>query len=137
MSLPGRRNLRQAIREHGGLVADVARHFNTTRQTIYNWLDHYDMRDEISKSRTSMRQVAGDVIYQRLMSENMDYSYDAAKFVMLHLKDDGSLLSFSPEVLRYLAMQGMSVSDAVAEFEAMIREEIEKSQEKAAIERNK
>jgi uncharacterized LabA/DUF88 family protein len=121
MALPGKRNLRKAINEHGGLIADVARHFEKSRQTIYNWIDHYNMWNEIDKSRQSMRTVARDVIYQRLMSKHDGDAFEAAKFVMLHLQDDGELIPISPETVRLLTRMGLSMSDVVREFNEVVR----------------
>lgn len=122
MALPGRANLRKAIREHGGAIADVARHFDVTRQTVYNWLDHYDLRAEVEAARTSMRMVAQDVIYQRLMNADEDKAFDAAKFVMLNMSDDGNLLPLSPRVVALLRRMGASVGTVIAEFEAIIEQ---------------
>lgn len=118
---PGSRSFRIAIKDCGGQISDVARHFSVSRRTIYNWLDHYEMRDEVTKARQSMRTVAQDVIYQRLMSEDDDQAYDAAKFVSLHLRNDGELLMLSPETMRALRQAGLTPGDVVAEFEALIR----------------
>lgn len=122
MALPGRANLRKAIKEHGGVLADVARHFDVTRSTIYNWLDHYDLRSEVDNARTSMRNVATDVIYQRLMNEDEDKSFEAAKFVMLNMADDGNLLPLSPRVVALLRRMGASVGTVISEFEAIIEQ---------------
>lgn len=120
MALPGKRSLRKAIEEHGGVISEIAAHFNKSRQTIYRWLDHYSLRGEVQNQRESMRQVSRDVIYQRLMSNDDDKAYDAAKFVMLHLNDDGELLTISPEAMMLLRRMGLSTSEVVAEFEAII-----------------
>lgn len=123
---PGARNLRRAIYEHGGLIADIARHFDVTRQTIYNWLDHYQMRELIIQARQSMREVAKDVIYQRLMSEDENAAFEAARFVMLRLQSDGELLTLSPETLALLGRMGLDVMDVVTQFESMVREAAQK-----------
>jgi len=122
MALPGKANLRHAIQAHGGVVSEVAAHFNVSRQTVYNWLDHYKMRELVTAARQSMREVAKDVIYQRLMSEDEGAAFEAARFVMLHLQGDGELLTLSPETLMLLRRLGLDVSDVVAQFEGMVRE---------------
>lgn len=122
MALPGKVNLRKKIAEHGGVVSDIADHFRVTRQTIYNWLDHYELRENLTAARQSMRAVAADVIYARLMAEDNGQSFEAAKFVMLHLKADGELLALSPEVLLMLRQMGMDTSAVVAAFEQMVRQ---------------
>lgn len=123
MALPGKTSLRAAIKEHGGLVADIARHYNVSRQTIYNWLDHYNMREELVKGRHMMRDVAKDIVYQRLFAEDDDKQWDAAQFVLTRLRDDGELLSLSPVTLALLKNMGIPLADFLAEFEAMIQAE--------------
>lgn len=125
MALPGKVSLRKAIQEHGGLVSDVARHFDVTRQTVYNWLSHYELRNEVTAARQNMRAVAQDVIYARLMADEDAQAFEAAKFVMLHLRDDGELLALSPETLLLLRQMGMDTSAVVAAFEQMVRQAAE------------
>jgi transposase-like protein len=121
--LPGKTSLRAAIKEHGGLVADIARHYRVTRQTVYNWLDHYNMRDELVKSRHSMRDIAKDIVYQRLFDDDKDIQWEASRFVLTRLQDDGELLALSPITLALLSKMGIPLPDVVAEFEAMIQAE--------------
>jgi len=122
MKKPGKVSLRKTIEETGGVVSDIASHFNVTRQTIYNWLEHYELRDKVVEARQNMRAVAQDVIYARLVTGDDAQSFDAAKFVMLHLRDDGELLALSPETLLLLRQMGMDTSAVVASFEAMVRQ---------------
>ena len=127
-TLPGVRAVRDVIKAHGGNISEMARNMEwgdktgVTRQTIYNWIDHYALRGEVTAARTSMRMVSQDVVFARLMSEDEDKAFDAARFVLLHLKDDGELLGLSPETLRILAEMGISASDAFLQFEAMMKE---------------
>lgn len=125
MALPGKRNLRIAIEKHGGIVAEIAAHFNKSRQTIYNWLDHYNMRPLLTEARQDMREVAQDVVYQRLMSDEGDKSWDAAKFVLMHLQGDGEPIAISPETRRLLADLGLSVAGFMADFEQLVIEQAE------------
>lgn len=127
MKKPGKASLRKAIKETGGVISDLAAHYSCSRQTIYNWLEHYELRGEIEKSRHSLRAVATDVIYQRLLSNNEDKSWEAAKFVTLHLQDSGDLLALSPETMSALSRMGIRTSDVVAEFEAMVQQHAESS----------
>lgn len=120
MALPGRRNLRQAIYALGGNISEIARHFAVERQTVYNWLDHYQIRAEVKASRQQMRAVAGDVVYARLMSGDEDKAYEAARFVLTHLRDDGELLVLSPEVIRILGEQGIPLERVTAVLEQLV-----------------
>jgi len=128
---PGKANLRHAISLHGGVVSEIASHFEVTRTTVYNWLDHYDLRDEIHKSRTQMRDVAEDVMYQVLISDPrsaedpdkaLDRQIGVAKFTLQNTKTDGTFISISDEVLRLLPRIGMTIEDASQIFEDMVRE---------------
>lgn len=121
MARPGRVVLRRAIRDSGGLISDVADLFQTSRQTIYNWMAYYGLRGEVVAARQQMREVAADVIYQRLLTGGDDAAFEAAKFVMLHLQNDGELLEFSSETLRILAEEGITPSEAVRAFEEMMQ----------------
>lgn len=128
MALPGKRKMRELIEKSGGVVSDMARlasEEGVSRQTIYNWLDHYQMRDQVTAARQNMRAVAQDVIYGRLMSNEDAQAFEAAKFVMLHLRDDGELLTLSPETLLLLRQMGMDASAVVTAFEAMVRQAAE------------
>lgn len=119
MKRPGRRNLRIAI-HHYGVISEVAKHFDVPRQTIYNWLDYYDMRGEVTAARHQMREVAADVVYARLMAEDAEKAWDAAQFVLRHLRNDGELLVLSPEVIAGLRRMGIPVSEAVRQFEELV-----------------
>lgn len=117
--------VRKAIEACGGSISDVARHFDVERSTVYRWIDRWQLRPVVTAARASMREVASDVIYSRLMCEDESAAMDAAKFVMLHLRDDGNLLALSPDTMRALAVMGVDVSDAVREFEALVKQQAE------------
>lgn len=124
---PGKTSLRKAIREAGGNVSDVAAFFGVTRQTVYRWLDFYQMRGDISSARGSMREIAKDVIYARLMSVDEDRAYDAAKFVTLHLADDGNLLEISPETMLLLRKLGIKPDDVVRHLADIAQSAVDQS----------
>lgn len=117
MGLPGKVSLRKAMEETGGVVSDLATHFTVTRQTIYRWIDHYEMRAELSKARTSMREVAKDVLYEKLMEGDANI----AMFVMRHMRDDGEMIVLPPDVLALMESMGISSSDVVTEWIALMR----------------
>ena len=125
MALPGRKFIKDLIKDHGGVISEMARNCKqgiigkkgVSRQTIYNWIEHYDLRDECEKARVSMRMVSRDVIYQRLLTGDDDAAFEAAKFVTLHLNDSGELLYVSPETLRMLRELGVPLSSIADEIE--------------------
>jgi transposase-like protein len=83
---PGKVSLRQAIQETGGVVSDLARHYNNaSRTTIYRWLDQAGLRDKLADARAKMDDVSLDVIYARLMDADEEKSWEAAKFIQQHV----------------------------------------------------
>ena len=52
--------LRQALQHYGGVIAKVAEAYQVTRQTVYNWIDKYHLREMVESSRKDER-VAGCV----------------------------------------------------------------------------
>ena len=122
MTLPGRTSLRKAIRECGGIITDVAERYQVTRQTVYRWVDRYSLRDEINDARQDVRNVAFDVIYDRLYNLYDDKAYEAARFVTLHLKPDGNLLPISPRAAAILRRLGIPTSDVASQFEMLIQQ---------------
>lgn len=126
---PGKANLRKAIEDCGGGIGDIAKHFSVTRRTIYRWLDHYEMRDDLEAARSDMRMVAKDVMYQTLMSEpddddhkSLDRRVKVAQFTLNYMGQDGEFIPISPDVMRLLPVLGMTVESASSLFEDMIRE---------------
>jgi len=127
MAVPGKRELRLAIKEHGGVIADIAKYFTVSRQTVYRWLDDKDLRSEIPKSRARLSDVSTDVIYQRLFNEDEDKAFEAAKFVKLHMNDDGHVLMLPPRLWALLLRMGISGDQLVAELEELLPELVEAS----------
>lgn len=127
MALPGKRMVRELIKNHGGVISEMARNCeyggkkSVSRQTIYNWIDHYQLRGHCEAVRVSMRMVSRDVIYQRLMGDDDDAAFDAAKFVTLHLDDVGELLYLDPEIMGMLKELDIPMSFVAQRFEQIIR----------------
>lgn len=126
---PGSASLRKAIRDHGGVISEIANYYEVSRRTIYNWMDHYELRDEIKKARAQMRDVAEDVMYQVLIDEPApdddkakDRQVAVAKFTLSNTNQRGEFVPISDEVLRLLPRIGMTLDDAAQIFEDMIRE---------------
>ncbi|MEQ9027553.1 MAG: hypothetical protein RLP44_02460 [Aggregatilineales bacterium] len=124
MALPGKVSLRKAMKETGGVISDLATHFSVTRQTVYRWMDHYEMRHELSAARTNMREVAKDVLYEKLIAGDVG----VAMFVTRHLTADGEMIVFSPEVLRAMEVLGIQPSEAVQQFETLVKAEAQKKE---------
>ena len=114
--------VRKAIQACGGNLSDVARHFDVNRVTVYRWLTRWELRPVVAKARASMHEVSDDVIYARLFSEDDDAAFEAARFVKLHMNDDGSL-RLSPDTLVWLARMGLKPATALEQFEAMIQQQ--------------
>lgn len=124
--------LRRALAEHGGLVGRVAEAFSVSRQTIYNWIEKYGLRDALSSSRTLMFDLAEDNVFRAVEAGDLDIS----KFVLTHMPStrrwssraevtgaDGAPLALPADVVEMLAALGVSPSDVAKQFEAMIREQ--------------
>jgi hypothetical protein len=132
-----RRTLRLALEEHGGVIANVAVAFSVSRQTVYNWVERYQLQDIVATSRNMMFDLATDNVYQAVQDGNLDMS----KFVLTHMPPpvghqrwsnrteitgaDGVPLGLSPDVLKLMERMGVEPSDVVKEFEDMIRQQAE------------
>lgn len=121
MKRPGKRSLRQAVHDCGGVISDLAATFDVSRQTIYDWLNYYNLRSEIHAARHAMREVAQDVIYERLFNADEALRFEAARFVALHLRNDGELLAINPSIIAMLEEMGADPSAVVREFEDLVR----------------
>ncbi len=134
----GKTDLRHALDAYGGIIAQVATHFSVERQTVYNWLDDYDLRDYVNVARRGMFEVAADNVYEAVMRGDLDIS----KFVLTHMPGgtarwsskteitgkDGEPLMISPDVRDALREMGIELSEAVREFEEMVRQQRVKAQ---------
>lgn len=125
MARPGKANLRKVITETGGVIGDIAAHFRVSKRTIYNWMDHYELRGVAKECQMALRDVAQDIIYEELMSDDPDRKdsrVKTAQFVMTHVTKAGEFITVSDEVLRLLPFIGMTLDDAASIFEEMVRE---------------
>ena len=130
----GKTDLRRALDAHGGVIQQVADAYKVTRQTVYNWIDRYDLRGYVTAARKGMFEVAADNVYEAVMRGDLDSS----KFVLTHMPGgsqrwsskteitgkDGEPLVLSADVLAALRAMGIEPSEAVQEFERMIREQV-------------
>lgn len=127
----GSKRLREVIEQTGGVISEVARTFDVSRQTVYNWLEKYpELLPLVIEAREYMVQMAERNVYKAVLDKDLEMS----KFVLERLGKtkgwaknveltgrDGEPLNLSPEVVQMLAAMGVEVSDAVREFEALIR----------------
>lgn len=132
MARVSRKSVRAALKAHGGIVAQVADSFNVSRQTVYNWIKEYGLRDEMEFARDTMFDIAERNVYIAVQMGDLDMS----KFVLTHMPNasrwsnrqeltgaNGAPLGLSPEVIQLMQMLGMEPSDVVRQFEEMVRAE--------------
>jgi hypothetical protein len=113
-------DLRKKIQECGGVISDVADAYRVHRQTVYRWLERFNLWDEVNNARVSVGLVADDIIYQRLMNPDEDKAWDAAKFVKLHLSDRGDSVPLSPRIAALLLREGISINALMENLEMLI-----------------
>lgn len=125
--------VKRALMEAGGVVQTVAEAFGVTRQTVYNWINEWQLHDVLDRTREAMFTMAEDNIRAAVEAGNLDMS----KFVLTHMPvvssrrwsnrteltgADGAPLGLSEDVIKLLAERNLNPSDVVREFEQMIRE---------------
>lgn len=74
MALPGKASLRKLIKSTGGTISKMAEDRNVSRQTIYNWLDHYNMRDDLQQARSDIVMMAEGNVYESVADGDLDTS---------------------------------------------------------------
>lgn len=125
--------LRQVLIECGGVVAEVADSFGVTRQTVYNWIQKFELGDILEDAREGVYAMAQDNIFKAVKGGDLDMS----KFVLTHMptrsqkrwssKHDVSAtnvsLPISEETKRRLDALGIGVDDILRELEQMIEDE--------------
>ncbi len=123
------KRLRESLVAHGGNVVLVAAAYGVARQTIYNWVQEYGLRDEVDLARETMFMTAERNINLAVQAGNLD----ASKFVLTHMpvegrwssrseltgKDGGAL--FAPDVMAILEGMGYTPDEIRARFEAQVR----------------
>jgi hypothetical protein len=123
-------SVRKALQEHGGVVVRVAEAFRVSRQTVYSWVERYDLWWMLERARESMFDLAQDNIMQAVA----DGDIDCSKFVLTHMPTakrwssraeitgkDGSPLGLSADVIELMRRMGVEPSEVVKEFEEMVR----------------
>lgn len=126
--------LRLALQHHGGVIAKVAEGYQVTRQTVYNWIDKYHLRELVESSRVMMFDLAADNVYQAV--EKGDF--EASKFVLTHMPTpkrwsnrqeltgaNGMPLGGLPQdVMEYMQKMNVSPDAFMAQFVEMMRAEM-------------
>lgn len=126
--------LRQALQQHGGVIAKVAEAYQVTRQTVYNWIDKYHLREMVESSRVLMFDMAADNVF--IQVEKGDF--EASKFVLTHMPTprrwsnrqeltgaNGMPLGGLPQdVLEYMQKMNVSPDAFMAQFVEMMRAEM-------------
>lgn len=136
-SKPSKREVRLALERHGGVIMHVAAAYNVSRTTVYDWIAKYKLQDVVQRSRFVMHDIAEDNVYRAAIRGDLDIS----KFILLHMPPaagqmrwtsrseitgkDGAPL-FAPDVLAILEQFGMTETEAVRQFEQLMREEAAK-----------
>lgn len=134
------KSIRIAFERYGGNVTAVAEHFGVARQTVYNWMDKYGLRELVLFERDKMFDLAERNVYIELQKG----SFEASKFVLTHMPVEGRWSSrneltgkdgkdlFDDELRAAMQALGIDESAVVAEFRALMLAEAE--QRKAAAE---
>lgn len=128
-----KKRAQEVLTQYFGDISATARHFNVTRQTVYNWIARWELTAALDDARDHVFEMAEQNIYQLVINGD----YDASKFTVLNMppgkrrarwssKTDSNLnvqgVTISPDVLALIERLGLSSSDVVREFESLIRE---------------
>jgi transposase-like protein len=132
MTRVGKTSVRQALETHGGVISKVAESFNVSRQTVYNWIERYELREVVERTRDMMFDLAQDNILKAVTDGDVDVS----KFVLTHMPTarrwssraeltgaNGTPLGLSPDVIELMRRMGVEPSEVVKEFEEMVRQQ--------------
>ena len=126
--------LRMALQTHGGIVARVAKAYDVSRQTVYNWIDKYHLTEMVESSRKLMFDMAADNVFVAVS----DGDFEASKFVLTHMPTprrwsnrqeltgaNGMPLGGLPQdVLDYMGKMNITPDVFMAQFVEMMRSEM-------------
>ena len=129
MALPGKRTLRKLIQDTGGTVSQMAKNADVSRQTIYNWLDHYNAWSELERGRTNIVSIAATNVYEAVAEGDVAISQWVLERKgrlqgwnkQVEISGTLSQLDLSPEQMAILEASGLNVSDVVNQFVAMLQ----------------
>lgn len=116
-------SLKKIIEAKDGDVRAVAKHFRTTRQTIYAWIKKHNLRSFLDDARTDTHSVADDVIYSSLQSPDEKISLKAAMFVKQNYPLDGVAIVLPSAVRANLIRMGISIADLTQHLIDLAEEE--------------
>ena len=129
MALPGKRELRKLMKDSGGTVSTMADMAGVSRQTIYNWMDHYDAWGDLESARANIVLMAETTVYESVADGDLGTS-------MWVLERKGRLrgwnkqveisgvlgqMNLSPEQMQVLERAGYSVNDVLQNFVGMLQ----------------
>jgi hypothetical protein len=132
---PGKLELRTALISGGGVVRAIADGYDVSRQTIYDWIEFYDLGDVLIRARTAMFDIAVDNILGAVDKGDLDMS----RFVVTHMPTtersrwsnrqeltgaNGVPLNATPELITLMERLNISGDDLVRELETMLRNEV-------------
>src|SRR5690554_3647553 len=108
MARVSKRRVREVIREKFGVITQVAEALEVTRQTVYSYLDKYELWDELERDRQKLCKLAVNNIANAVESDDLETS----KWVASRLgkadgwnekiEVEGAVLPLSPETIRQI-----------------------------------
>jgi hypothetical protein len=117
-----------------GHVGVIASRLGVVRQTVYNYLKKYpELNETLKMERQSGRDEIVELAQTQLMQGLIAGDARLIMFALRHYDRDGvpgavdldSL--FAPDVVKVMKAQGITTSDVVREFEALMRAQAEKA----------
>lgn len=128
---------RLALADSEGHIGVVAGRLGVSRRTVYRYLEKYPELDSVLKAerrsgRDEIVELAQTRLVEGLTSNDQNRVDRLLMFALRHYDTDGVPGAidlgglFAPDVVEYLNSQGVSVSDAVREFEEIVRAQAEK-----------
>lgn len=132
MARVSRKSVREALKAHGGIVAQVAESFDVSRQTVYNWIKEYGLRDEMEFARDTMFDIAERNVYLAVQAGDLDMS----KFVLTHMPSstrwsnrqeltgaNGSPLGLPADVIELMRKLNIQPEDLAVHLSELVRAE--------------
>lgn len=130
-----KRKFRLAVDGSKGIISVIARRLGCSRQTVYNYMERYpefkelidDEREEIidlAEFKLLKHVNAGELRAILFVLESLGKNRGWSKRTEV-TGADGAALGLSPEIVALMAQLGISESDVVREFEALIRAQAE------------
>jgi predicted transcriptional regulator len=121
-----KRRVREVLAEKNGVITQVAEALAVTRQTVYNYLDKYQLWDDLERDRQRLLTLAVNNIAAAVEKGDVDTSKWVASRLGREqgwnekIDVEGTMLPLSPEALKNLERLGLDVSEVVRQFESML-----------------